>query len=215
MRITGGEWRSRRLKGPGRNTRIRPTPDALRERVFAVLGDQIVGARLLDLYAGTGAVGFEALSRGATEVVFVERHRPAVELIRTNSRALGADDRIRIIHRAAARSVAQVATGGQIFDIAWSDPPFENWKDGLEVLVSAFRLAVISPSGAACFECPEHADVAGALPDEIEIVRDLAGGASRVVLLKRGWRLGARSPARPPTGTRNKEPETPPTTRIA
>ena len=185
MRITGGEWRSRRLKGPGRNTRIRPTPDALRERAFAVLGDRVVGARLLDLYAGTGAVGFEALSRGAAEVVFVERHRPAIDLIDANRDALGAQDRVLLIRRPAARAVAQLATGGQIFDIAWSDPPFENWKDGLEVLVSAFRLTVISPSGAACFECPEHADVAGALPDEIEIVRDLAGGASRVVLLKR------------------------------
>ncbi len=63
---------------------LRPTPDALRERAFAVLGEQVIGASWLDLYAGTGAVGFEALSRGAREVLFVEHHRAAARLITAN-----------------------------------------------------------------------------------------------------------------------------------
>ncbi len=186
MRITGGEWRSRRLKGPGRNAKIRPTPDALRERAFAVLGDQVVGARLLDLYAGTGAVGFEALSRGAIEVVSVERHRTAADLIAANRDALGAQDRVFLLRRPADRAIADLASGGQIFDIAWADPPFEDWRDGLDALLAALQLGLIAPSGVACFECPEHADVADALPEGVEMIRDLAGGASRVVFLRRG-----------------------------
>ena len=186
MRITGGEWRSRRLKGPGRNTKIRPTPDALRERVFAVLGDRVVGARVLDLYAGTGAVGFEALSRGAAEVTFVERHRSAALLIESNRDALGAQDRVRLIRRSAARAVADLATEKQTFHIVWADPPFEEWRGGLDALVTALQLGLIAQSGVACCECPEHAEVAEVLPEGTEIVRDLAGGASRVVLLKRG-----------------------------
>ena len=82
MRITGGEWRSRRLHGPGRKAAVRPTPDAMRERAFAVLGDRVEGARFLDLYAGTGAVGLEALSRGAASVVFVERHAATARIWR-------------------------------------------------------------------------------------------------------------------------------------
>lgn len=185
MRITGGEWRSRRLKGPGRNTNIRPTPDALRERVFAVLGDRVVGARVLDLYAGTGAVGFEALSRGAAEVTFVERHRSAALLIESNRDALGARDRVRLVRRSAARAVADLATEKQIFHIVWADPPFEEWRGGLDALVTALQLGLIAQTGVACCECPEHAEVAEVLPEGTEIVRDLAGGASRVVLLRR------------------------------
>jgi len=150
-----------------------------------VLGDRIVGARLLDLYAGTGAVGFEALSRGATEVVFVERHRPAVELIRTNSRALGADDRIRIIHRAAARAAAELASAKQVFGVVWADPPFKEWGAGLEVLLVALHRGVVGPTGMACLECPEKVEIDSSLPDWAEVARDLSGGASRVVLIRR------------------------------
>ena len=102
MRITGGRWRSRRLKGPGRAATLRPTPDALRERVFAVLGD-LDGAVVLDLFAGTGAVGLEALSRGAAQVVSVDRHRSAARLVRHNRDALDATEQVRIVCRPAAR----------------------------------------------------------------------------------------------------------------
>ncbi len=87
MRVIGGEFRSRRLKTLSGNS-LRPTPDRMRETLFDVLAARIPGAVFLDAYAGTGAVGIEALSRGAARAIFLEKHRPAVELIRENLAAL-------------------------------------------------------------------------------------------------------------------------------
>jgi len=186
MRITGGEWRSRRLKGPGRTQRLRPTPDAMRERAFAVLADRVVGAAVLDLFAGTGAVGLEALSRGAFRAVFVERDRTAVRLVEANRDALcGSSERARVLHRSARTAVEGLAGAGEQFSLAWADPPFESWQEGLEALVAAFSGGVLEPGATACLECPERADVEGSLPGWLEVERDLAGGASRVVLLRR------------------------------
>jgi len=187
MRITGGEWRSRRLKGPGRGSPLRPTPDSLRERAFAVLADRVRDAALLDLFAGTGAVGFEALSRGAARVVFVERHRAAVRVLEANRESLcGSAERARILHRSARGAVDLLAGRGERFQLAWADPPFESWGEGLEALVAAASNGVLERRGTACLECPARADVANVLPDWLEIERDLAGGASRVVLIRRG-----------------------------
>jgi len=186
MRITGGQWRSRRLKGPGRGSPLRPTPDFLRERAFAVLGDRVHGAAVLDLFAGTGAVGLEALSRGASRVVFVERHRAAVRLLEANRDALcDSPERARVLHRPARQAVDELVRIGERFQLAWADPPFEVWSEGLDALVAAFVNGVLEPTATACLECPEKAEVAAALPDWLEIERDLAGGASRVVLIAR------------------------------
>lgn len=186
MRITGGTWRSRRLRSPAANMPVRPTPDALRERSFAVLGELVVGARFLDLFAGTGAVGLEALSRGASAVVFVERHRGAARILRGNCALfdLGAD-RARVLVQPAEASVAALARHGELFDLAWADPPFESWEDGLHVLAAAFAAGVMAPDAVACLECPDRAAIGSALPDGLEVFRDLGGGASRVVLLRR------------------------------
>lgn len=186
MRITGGAWRSRRLRGPGRALALRPTPDALRERSFAVLGDRVAGERFLDLYAGTGAVGFEALSRGALHVVFVERDRRAVALIESNRSALAIDpDTARILMRPALSAIAELARHSEQFGLAWADPPFESWCEGLESVARAFETGVLRPDGVACLECPDRADVEGQLPASLRIERDLKGGASRLVMIVR------------------------------
>ena len=186
MRITGGAWRSRRLRGPGRTTAVRPTPDAMRERAFAVLGDLVLGARCLDLFAGTGAVGLEALSRGAASVVFAEHHIATARILRANCESFELEsDRAAVIIRPAADAVAGLARSGQRFDLAWADPPFEIWQEGLEAVVAAFASGLLAPEGLACLECPEKADVEAALPAGLEIVRDLKGGASRVVMMQR------------------------------
>jgi len=157
----------------------------MRERAFAVLADRVHDSRFLDLFAGTGAVGLEALSRGARSVVFVEKHRPAARLVDENSASFDLTaDRAELMVRGAAAAVDQLARGGDSFDIAWADPPFECWREGLEVLVAAFDSGLLKAGGLACLECPAKADVAGSLTSDLQIARDLAGGASRVVMIE-------------------------------
>ena len=185
MRITAGKWRSRRLQGPGKSKGLRPTPDSMRERAFAVIGDRVIDSRFLDLFAGTGAIGLEALSRGAQSVVFVERHRSAACLIEKNSAAFDlGSDRAELLVRPAVVAVGQLAARGESFDIAWADPPFDIWREGLEVVTELFEVGLLKSGALACLECPAKADVAGSLPAELEIVRDLAGSASRVVMIE-------------------------------
>ncbi len=170
---------------------LRPTPDAMRERAFAVLADRVRDARFLDLFAGTGAVGLEALSRGASSVVFVENHRGAAELIEKNCASFGlTTDRAELLVRDAATAIGRLAGRGDSFDIAWADPPFEFWREGFEVLVTAFNSGVLEAGGLACLECPARADVESSLQENLQITRDLAGGASRVVMME--WRSGCQ-----------------------
>jgi 16S rRNA (guanine966-N2)-methyltransferase len=184
VRISGGVWRSRRLRGPGRGHSLRPTPDALRERGFAVLGDRVEGIRFLDLYAGTGAVGLEALSRGARQVVFVERHRRATRLIEANYASFETTpDRARVLARPVVDALALLARDPDRFQIAWADPPFDAWEDGFEALVQAFEGGVLAAQGIACLECPDKARLE--LPESLTIERDLRGGASRLVMIER------------------------------
>ena len=157
----------------------------MRERAFAVLGDRVTDASFLDLYAGTGAVGFEALSRGARSVVFVERHRAAAHLIEENSASFDLTaDRADLMVRGATAAVDQLARRGDRFDIAWADPPFEAWSEGLEVLTTVFSSGILAPGGLACLECPTKADVESSLPENLRVIRDLTGGASRVVMIE-------------------------------
>lgn len=186
MRVTGGEWRSRRLRGPSKGQKLRPTPDSMRERSFAVLGGIVVDARVLDLFAGTGAVGIESLSRGAASVIFVEVHRSAARLIRSNLESLGVErHRGSVMNRPAARAVADLQGQGRIFDLVWADPPFETWTDGLEALVAAVKAGITTDDATLCLECPARADLEAVLPEDLMIERDLKGGASRVVMLRR------------------------------
>jgi 16S rRNA (guanine966-N2)-methyltransferase len=119
MRVIGGEFRSRRLKTlPG--MALRPTPDRLRETLFDVLASRIAGAVFMDAYAGSGAVGIEALSRGAARAVFIEKHRGAVEVIRQNLVSLGLASRAEVIC-AKVHSALPRLRG----DIVFLDPPYD------------------------------------------------------------------------------------------
>jgi 16S rRNA (guanine966-N2)-methyltransferase len=123
MRVIAGEFRSRKiLSMPG--TDIRPTPDRLREALFNILNPEIEGAVFVDAYAGTGAVGIEALSRGARHVVFIEKDRDAAELIRQNLASLGAGSRARVIKGAAVLHL-----GGIEADIVFLDPPYPKERE--------------------------------------------------------------------------------------
>lgn len=158
----------------------------MRERAFGVLGDRVTDSRFLDLFAGTGSVGLEALSRGARSVVFVDRHRSAAHLIKRNSAAFDlGSDRAELIMRSAVAASKELLRRRDSFDIAWADPPFEIWSEGLDVLVKLFEVGLLGAGNLACLECPAKADVAGSLPSDLEIIRDLAGSASRVVMIEK------------------------------
>jgi 16S rRNA (guanine966-N2)-methyltransferase len=119
MRVIGGEFRSRVLKSlPGLD--VRPTPDRLREALFSILALRIGGSLFLDLYAGTGAVGIEALSRGAAKAIFVENSKDAVEVIRGNLKSLGLENRGRVWLGRASTVIAKIGA----VDIAFLDPPY-------------------------------------------------------------------------------------------
>lgn len=121
MRIVSGEWRGRTLKSPSW-AGLRPTSDRLRETLFNIVGPSIRDARVVDAYAGTGAIGIEALSRGAAWVCFIERDPRAARLIDANLASLRADRRYAII-RADVTS-AEGACGTDAFDLAVFDPPY-------------------------------------------------------------------------------------------
>ncbi len=120
LRISGGELRSRAVKAP-RGSAVRPTPGKVKEALFSIIGPRLADARVLDLYAGSGAVGFEALSRGAAHVTFVEIHAPAAASIKRTAEALGLTKRISVICTPAETAAKRLA--GR-FDFVYADPPY-------------------------------------------------------------------------------------------
>lgn len=121
LRIIAGEFKGRRLKTPATD-RVRPTADRVREAWFSILQLSIPGARVLDLFAGSGALGFEALSRGAVAVDFVETHRASLAVLKANTAALNVEERVTI-HRVDAMRFAEQLQPGQ-YDVAFADPPY-------------------------------------------------------------------------------------------
>jgi len=148
MRVIAGTYRSRILKSL-KGLALRPTSDRLRETLFNVLGPNVSGARFVDLFAGTGAIGIEALSRGAAEVVFIENHAPAATLIRRNLESLGINTGVTVFAVDALRGLAMLASrkkqhSAPGFDHIFLDPPYaaaEEYARVLEFLGSAELLA--------------------------------------------------------------------------
>ncbi len=125
MRVIAGQYRSRVLTAPrGRDTR--PTSDRLRETLLNVLAPRIEGAVFVDLYAGSGAVGIEALSRDAREAIFVEQAEPALKAIRANLAALGIRGGYSLEARGVTAALRRLLSAGRTADIVFLDPPYEN-----------------------------------------------------------------------------------------
>lgn len=143
MRVIGGKFKSRRLKTlPG--TRTRPTSDPLRETLFNVLGARVLHSLFADCYAGSGAVGIEALSRGAAKVYFLESYRAAAALIRGNLTSLGVHDGFEILPADVVRSLEQLTRRGIVLNFAFLDPPYtavEEYERALTYLGNGKLLA--------------------------------------------------------------------------
>ena len=135
IRVIAGEFRSRRLKTPA-GVKTRPTAERVREAWFSILQRPVRSARVVDLFAGSGALGLEALSRGATKADFVETHRAALAALKANIAALKVGDRTTI-HRVDALKFAGALQPGQ-YDVAFADPPYES--DAPARLVALFRV---------------------------------------------------------------------------
>jgi 16S rRNA (guanine966-N2)-methyltransferase len=168
VRIIGGQWRSRRLEFPQRSG-LRPTPDRVRETLFNWLAPHLPGARCLDLFAGSGAFGFEALSRGAGRAVLVEQDPAALAALRDNRLRLAAAG-AEIV---AADALTYLAGPAESFDIVFLDPPYAG---GLLAPCLA-RLAAhgwVAPGGFVYLEAREGEAVA--LPAGWQAVRSKTAG---------------------------------------
>jgi 16S rRNA (guanine966-N2)-methyltransferase len=122
MRIIAGEFRGRRLAAV--KGRIRPTSDRVREAIFNILGPSVVEAKVLDLFAGTGALSLEALSRGSREAVLVEDQGVALGVLRRNLEALGLEDKVRVMPMPVQGALKQLSAQGEQFTLVFLDPPY-------------------------------------------------------------------------------------------
>jgi 16S rRNA (guanine966-N2)-methyltransferase len=141
MRIVAGKFRSRILKSVG-DLELRPTSDRLRETLFNILGDGVADSIFIDCYAGTGAVGIEALSRGARQVIFIEKHGATAGLIRANllaldvnmSAARGAASEVELTNTDARRGLTQLGERAVHADFIFMDPPYADMRQCLKLL---------------------------------------------------------------------------------
>jgi 16S rRNA (guanine966-N2)-methyltransferase len=181
LRIVAGNWRSRLLDIADVEG-LRPTPERIRETLFNWLAPTIQGARCLDLYAGTGALGLEALSRGAAEAVFVERSPVAASQLDRNIDILGTASAARVVRGDAIEFVGNA--GGRTFDIVFLDPPFAaDLLDETCRLLAENRLLV--DGGLVYLEMARSQDQP-LLPDGWNVVKEKAAGNVRYMLVRAG-----------------------------
>jgi 16S rRNA (guanine966-N2)-methyltransferase len=170
MRVIAGTYKSRILKSL-KGLALRPTSDRLRETLFNVLAPNLLGSRFIDLFAGTGAIGIEAFSRGASEVVFIENHAPAVTLIRRNLESLGIKTGATILTVDALRGLAMLAaranSGAPAFDHIFLDPPYAAAADYSRVLEFLGASDLLVPGGMVIAEHRRNFD----LPEEPGVLR--------------------------------------------
>ena len=181
MRVIAGTARSLPLKAvPGNGTR--PTTDRIKETLFNIIADRIPGCRFLDLFAGSGAIGIEALSRGAAFSVFVESDRKAQQVIRANLEFTHLKEKARIIGAEAVRTV-QSMDGEAPFDIIFMDPPYDN---GLErkVMEALRATSLVSGNTLLIAEASKGTDVSWAQATGYEVVREKHYGSNRHVFFK-------------------------------
>jgi 16S rRNA (guanine966-N2)-methyltransferase len=162
MRVVAGRFGGRRLQAPrGRDTR--PTSDRVREALFAMLGP-LEGGRVLDLFAGSGALAIEALSRGAAVATLVERDRRAIEVIRANLAALELGvDQARVVHAPARAALRDASARGDAYDLVLLDPPYRE-APALGRELSQALPAVLAPDARVVAESDRRAPLALELP---------------------------------------------------
>ena len=185
VRIIAGRLKGRQLKTPTWDG-LRPTSDRLRETLFNILAPRIAGARVLDGYAGTGAVGIEAISRGAAHVTFIEQNRRALALIAANLAACGveqgytieAGDLVSVLQRRSADARTTAAREERRFDLIFLDPPYDIADSGPMLAVAA---RLLTTDGLLIVERATRRDVE--IPESLVRVRDVRSGDSTLTFL--------------------------------
>jgi 16S rRNA (guanine966-N2)-methyltransferase len=178
MRIIAGEWRGRQIEAPP-GAATRPTADRVREALFSMLGSRLGSfeeLRIADLFAGSGALGMEALSRGAKSATFVESEPDAVASIRRNADKLGAGDRVRIV-RGSALSLPT----SEPFELIFADPPYAPGS-GAAVVRSVVEASWLAPGGWLSVET-SRGEAIDPSDLEIDVARDV--GRARITILRR------------------------------
>lgn len=177
MRITAGEFRGRVLKAP-KGVSTRPTASRLREALFNIAAGRIEGAALLDLFAGSGMVGFEALSRGASSVVFVEEDRKALQVIEENAKLLRVEEQVKLYGRDVFKVLKLFSE--ESFSLIYADPPYGK---GLGALVAeeVAERGLLMPGGWLLIE--ESAFVKA--PEGLVLVDERSYGSSSLTILSK------------------------------
>jgi 16S rRNA (guanine966-N2)-methyltransferase len=160
VRVIAGSYGGRTLKAPP-GAATRPTSDRVREALFSILGARTAGARVLDLFAGSGALGIEALSRGAASVAFVDDAAAAIRAVKANLDALGATAEVR--RADALRYLAAASESGAQYDLVFLDPPYR-LAERLAHPLSEALPAVLAPGAVAVAESDRRAPLALSLP---------------------------------------------------
>jgi 16S rRNA (guanine966-N2)-methyltransferase len=160
MRVIAGQWGGRRLQAPPGDA-TRPTSDRVREALFSVLGERVDGARVLDLFAGSGALGIEALSRGAASATFVDSAARAVAALRRNLDALGAGGEVR--RQDALRFLGSASADAREYDLVFLDPPYR-LAHRLGPELSSRLPAVLAPGAVVVAESDRRAPLELSLP---------------------------------------------------
>jgi 16S rRNA (guanine(966)-N(2))-methyltransferase RsmD len=174
MRVIAGAYRSRKLKGPGK-LRLRPTSDRLRETLFNILGPSIEDSLFVDLYAGTGAIGIEAASRGARLAILVEAHAATARLAKQNLEELGIRGGVEVIQADAVAGLEKIAARRLMADFIFLDPPYKDAEEHLKVLEYLDGSHLVAPYGVVIVEHHHKMDLPGRF-DRLERTRLLEQG---------------------------------------
>ena len=179
LRIIGGEWRGRKLRFP-EVPNLRPTPDRVRETIFNWLAPMIEGAKCLDLFAGSGALGLEALSRGAALTTFVDSHKKATQSIEEHLSLLNGNDRARVIQMDSMKFLNSEA---QKFDLVFLDPPYQ--LDLMEKIVPVLEEKDLLADDAMLYLEIEKRQSLPKLPDRWKQLKDKTAGEVHYFLFQR------------------------------
>ncbi len=181
MRIITGKARGLQLTVP-KNYDVRPTADRVKESVFNIIGSKIIGAKVLDLFAGTGNLGLESWSRGAKSITFIDMSTESLRLVKSNIAKCRAQDSCNVLKGSAPQVAQRLGAQGERFDIAFCDPPYnKGWVQ--QIVVALREQPFLQDGGYLIVERSAHDDL-GELPKCLEMVRSSHYGETFVDFLR-------------------------------